>query len=256
MKRTLQFSIRFAILTMTLFACVVGLYYRKLAPFYAEHAAILALTKIGSVRVEYVPARIDPVSRWILGQSYSRHVSSLILRGAAFDDRAMRHLRAFRHLRSLQLWWLKISCDGLTHIPVNRNLEGLGIRFILLNPGYVRQVIRFAPNVKRLRLEATGLTDTAVKTLMTSISITHLSLQQESITDASLPYFAGQRDLELLDIAESEITDAVLLVAQALPRLSYLCVMGTQVSQDGHAQLRVLANMRRGFSFDPVVWRP
>lgn len=255
MKTYLQISLRTVIFGMTSVACLAGMYYRQLAPFYAEQKAVMALTKIGSVRIEYAPAQVDPLSRWILGPDNCRHVTSLILMGEQFDDHALRHLRAFHHLGTLQLWWLNITTEGLQQIPINPKLEGLAIRFISLPPDYIEELTRFAPNVRRLRIEATGLTDPAVQSLLPHICTTHLSIEKESITDACLPAIAAQRELEMLDLTETDVTDAVVSIAKSMPHLTYLCVTGTQLTHAGYDQLLALGHTRQGFHFDPVVFR-
>lgn len=236
-------------------ACLAGMYYRQLAPFYAEQQAVWALTQIGSVRIEYTPASVDPLARWILGPAHCRHVTSLILMGAEFDDCDMRHLRAFHHLESLQLWWLNITVEGLQQIPLNTKLQGLAIRFIPLPPDYIDEITRFAPNVRRLRLEATGLTDPALQQLLSQIRATHLSIEKEAITDTTLAAIGTQHHLELLDLTDTDVTDAVVSIARSLPKLSYLCATGTQLTRAGYEELLVLGKSRPGFHFDPMVFR-
>jgi hypothetical protein len=82
-------------------------------------------------------------------------------------------------------------------------------------------------------LTVTGLKDFDYATLQDKTDLQVLQMANEDVTDQTLDYLKGLKQLRKLDLSNTQVTDDGLRVLQELPRLEVLYLNGTKVTDEG-----------------------
>jgi hypothetical protein len=82
-------------------------------------------------------------------------------------------------------------------------------------------------------LTVTGLKDFDYATLQDKAYLEVLQMANGDVTDQTLDYLKGLKRLHTLDLSNTQVTDEGLRVLQELPRLEVLYLNGTKVTDEG-----------------------
>ncbi len=138
-------------------------------------------------------------------QRVSNRVQSLTFPADVLNQEGIakldEHLRAFRHLRTMDLSGAEVS------------------------PGFLSLLSRDAPTVVRLNLRQSEVLDSQLLELQLP-RLTDLRVRETAITDSSLAAIARLTTLERLDLAQSRVTLGGVTQLEALPVLHRLDLRG------------------------------
>lgn len=100
------------------------------------------------------------------------------------------------------------------------------------------ELLKSFPNLERLSLDFTEVSDAAMVHLAGAEKLTDLSLALTGVTDAGLARLTHLKNLEHLDLFGTRVTDAGIAHLAKLPKLKRLDLRGTQVTDEGEQLLR------------------
>ncbi len=90
------------------------------------------------------------------------------------------------------------------------------------------------PNLKKLSLQGTHITDKTMSSLTSLALLEELNLHQCTITDAAIPDIAKLRSLRVLSLARTRISEVALAALGELPRLEEFNIAGcTGITGEG-----------------------
>jgi hypothetical protein len=95
-----------------------------------------------------------------------------------------------------------------------------------------------------LGLDRTAITDSGLKSLAESISLTGLSLMSTSVSDKGIVHIATMKDLRYLNLGDSPVTDEGVRHIAIMEDLCYLNLVGTPVTDASLPLLRNLPKLR------------
>ena len=172
-----------------------------------ESDAVTALTKLG------VPMHKDPagVVRWIEATN------------GELSDAAMAHLPALSALEWLEIGGGKVTAAGAAHLKDCTALRRLYIHDINLAGDELKWLSTLV-KLEALSLQRTGITAGALKNIAAP-NLVVLNLSGNPMRDEALDYAARIKALEVLSLADTQITGAGLDKLRGMARLNELNLM-------------------------------
>lgn len=150
------------------------------------------------------------------------HLRELELEGLKLTDDALRPIGRLRHLRSLTFAYTPLTGRGLVHLAGLAELKALEVR-------------------TEDESEADRSLDHAALTSIATLSqLQKLKLPPaftKGVTDRELELLTQLRELQDLDLEESQITNAGVRFLMRLPKLRDLNVCGTEIDASGLKEL-------------------
>lgn len=120
-----------------------------------------------------------------------------------------------------------------------------------VTPEIMADLARLAPNILRLNLHRSGITDADLKTIVSFKNLRQLRVEQNEITDAGARDIATLTQLTSVNLTNTRITDKGFEAVAGLPGLKTLYVWGTPVTRAavekmkaGNKALRIEAGLR------------
>lgn len=102
----------------------------------------------------------------------------------------------------------------------------------------IERILRDFPNLFRLELSGTMVTDEGVRLLSKSRSLTEVSLDGTEISDEAITHLSKMTQLRQLSVQATRLTDKSVDLLCQMPNLYFLDFKGTQISRDGKQRLR------------------
>ena len=267
-RRLVSFSLRTALLAVTVFGVWLGFHYSSVR---RQHAAIATVKQFGgSVTYDYQLIAIEEgrrpsieeakstVSPW-LAKTFGRDhfhdvVAVTVAQWKNFElpkdpdatDVLLVRLARLPDLQSLSLGSLEVTDDNLRMISEMSNLRKL---FIWRGAGVTDEGVGHLTQLSRLEkldLVGTNATDDALRILGGLSALKELSVHDNQFTDQGLNYVGKMDQLEHLHIGtENEwASDAGLAHLGQLAQLEVLSLQGTEFTEDGLRHLLPLKNLK------------
>jgi uncharacterized membrane protein len=128
----------------------------------------------------------------------------------------------------------KVIAEGFVVRNVYQGSNLLDVDYTSPNPvtpEVLADLARLAPNILRLNLRRSGITDADIKTIARFENLRQLRVEQNEITDAGATDIATLPHLTSLNLTNTRITDKGFEAVAALPGLKTLYVWGTPVTR-------------------------
>ena len=177
-----------------------------------------------------------------------------LMSAPAFNDADLAYVAKMTKLRSLTLNTYHLTPDGFARL---KNPELRSITFgnhVRLKPDHIRFLLalplegfeshagmtddaflEFAtlPNLKRIRLRETSLTDAALKAVLGLGHLEELRVVGSAITGAGLEHLEERMSLRVLDLSGGQVQDNGLEYLVTLPGLREVRLAGCPISDQG-----------------------
>lgn len=127
----------------------------------------------------------------------------------------------------------KVVAEGFIVRKVARGSNLVDVDYVsadAVTPAMIDDLARFGPNILRLNLRRSGVTDAQIKTLAGFSNLRRLRLEENAITDAAAEDIASLKDLTYLNLTNTKVTDAGFAVISTLPKLSRVYIWETAVT--------------------------
>lgn len=237
LRRLTSFSLRTALIAMTVLAIWLGMHMRSI---WQQRAAIEAIQRRGgSVRYAHEGiGRESTVPRWLLeaaGPDHFHSVVSVQIEGTAHRsehyDEVYRHLTGLPKLKRLWVgdWQLtnrelkyigqlsslqslaireayEVTDEGVVHLANLEQLEHLSMTHCQLTDESLRRLRRL-PKLEELWLPGNRFTDDGLEHVQKMTQLRILDLRRSHVTREGLSQLAGQEKLEELWLSWSQIED-------------------------------------------------
>lgn len=168
-------------------------------------------------------------------------------RGAAkISDAGFIHIQSLHGLQVLHAMQLPLLTDDalwglseLTHLrearfESDRNFSDAGLAHL-----------RNLKELQTLTFYGAPITDRGILYLRESANLQDLQLGESRVTDEGAREIVAQfRNLKMLDLQGTEITDKGVAALAALPHLEWLCLTNTSVTDSGILALRSVSTLR------------
>lgn len=154
------------------------------------------------------------------------------------DDEQLQFISTERRLQDLCLTRTAVTDRGLEHLASAKldRLEWLDLSFTSVgDAGLLR--LEPAKALRQLNLEATRISDQALKTVAKFQQLEELDLSDTTVTDAGLAQLKSLTRLKKLWLASTAVTDASVPVLQQFPQLEFLDVQGAKLTSAALGQL-------------------
>ena len=195
-------------------------------------------------------------------------VDSVSFHKVAVDDRALKQLACFRHLKwltfqdcqldrtadlrsvnrdslkNLQLWRTPITINNLRSIARLRCLDGLTLDATGLKGDWLKYIPQLG-ELQHLTVNNGDLSDGATESLARMKGVTWLELSHCGIDSMLGPAIARLKKLECLVVDGAPFDDEGMKHLTSLKNLKELCLVGTAISDDGLASLEELPDLWR-----------
>jgi len=163
----------------------------------------------------------------------------------------MKYFRGMKHLRGVWLCGADVTDSSLCHLRGANELKAINLDSTQITDAGLKELAQAVPNVARLSLVRTDVTDRGLAYLTKLPHISHLNLRDTKVTDEGIKHLIGLPRLERLSLNFCNVTDRALEVLQNSP-LKGLEVMDTSVTKEGALAFRnvMLGKCRIRFSGD------
>jgi len=134
-----------------------------------------------------------------------------------------------------------LESTGFIVRPVAADSNLLDVDFTVvrdIGPADFANLKKIGPQILRLNLRRSGVTDAQLKELAAFPNLRHLRMEGTPVTDAGLPALAALKALNNLSLAQTKVTDAGLATLATLPNLHRVYVWSTGVTAAGVAKLK------------------
>ncbi|MDB5348344.1 MAG: hypothetical protein JWP89_6721 [Schlesneria sp.] len=129
-------------------------------------------------------------------------------------------------------------------IPLGYRIQAVRLSGREINADLIT-LLRSLPNLERLYLDHTRVTDAELGQLSGLIHLEWLALNDTPISDSGLTHLVGLTQLQLLTLDNTSITDAGLGHFRGLKNLERLGLAQTRVSNNGMHRLQQLTRLKR-----------
>jgi Leucine-rich repeat (LRR) protein len=147
-------------------------------------------------------------------------------------------------------WGLMLSDLNIESIASLTPLESLNIGGAIVSDAGMKALAKLV-NLHTLDLSRLDITAAGLEPLTSLRKLTRLNLSQSSrIDDSAAPVFAAMTSLEVLDLAETSISDATLDRLEGMTQIKLLFVDGTKVTPERVGRFRKARPDCR------VIWSP
>lgn len=164
-------------------------------------------------------------------------IKSLILRGKSIDDRSLRKITQMTGLKTFYLFNSSATAAGLRQLqdlPKLRQLE-LGIDLM------TDEVIEMLFQTKQIHRVTWAQTRDDVVRPTSPDEIVYLALpQSKKISNASVERLVSLKNLEILDLRNSQISNDAVKKLGKLKKLKWLWISGTRIDSTGREALTQL----------------
>jgi hypothetical protein len=130
------------------------------------------------------------------------------------------------------------------------SVESIDCNNLQINDEDLTTIWNAFPELERLKLANTRITDQTIVNLGPMRSLTFLDLSDTAVSDQAIAHLSELPKLQSLDLLRTEITDAALASVRKMSSLEYLTLNETLVSRDA---VRTLANERPSLK---IEWSP
>jgi hypothetical protein len=277
-----QFSLLKLLAAVALVAGAAAQWRMYGEPYFRQQQALAAIDRAGGLYMQterglwLILSDCDDPSHYLAHLRVFRAVDTLAVSGPAFGDQELRRLhdvpiaRLFLDSTSVTEPGLIALREALPGVRVtlssDRERHALppfvesgchgyskpldGLSFVTaewyiysftasLTDAQLTSLLGTLPRVLGLRLESMPLTDAALGPLAKQASqLELLELARTQVTDAGLAHLGGLSKLEYLDLSGTAVSDAGLPSLAALGQLTELRLRGTKVTPRGTALLR------------------
>ncbi len=193
-----------------------------------------------------------------LGQSASAQVTSEGLRGLT-EAKGLRRFAVVDagHLGDADFAWLSdlpglreidlsgsgLSDRGLGALPL-KDLQTLKVAATnVTDAGIV--LLKQCSDLRHLTLNGTAVSDKAVMTLASSLrNLETLELEETQVTDEAVNHLVKMQRLECLSLSNTRITNEAVVQLNRLPRLREIHLGGTSISASGVRSLASIATLK------------
>jgi hypothetical protein len=158
------------------------------------------------------------------------NIRRIHLCGTAVTDAGLVNFKGCKNLAILHLWSTKVGDEGLVHFKECKNLVDLGLFATQVSDA---GLAHFKECKKLGWLSVAGcpnITDAGLANFKGCKNLVCLYLDSSPVGDAGLAHFAESRDLELLWVSATRITDKGLAQIREYKKLTNLNLFTTQVS--------------------------
>jgi len=218
-----------------------------------EGAAVQAIEKVGGVIKRDDTGTARPVTSVTLakktvrdkdeavkGLRAFRHLRALDLSSTKITDETMRLVGAMEHLTSLNISGTAVTDAGLRGVGALRGLRSLNLWSTKVTDAGLKELEGHG-ELEDLYLAYTGVTDAGMASLARLKRLRKVELMGVAITDAALPHFTKVKHLEELGLARTKVTGTGL---KHLTQVRALDLSLAEVSDEGLRQLGELAQLR------------
>ena len=204
--------------------------YRSAKPTKSEIGAVAALTRLG------VPVQHDSrgVVRWIEATN------------GEMNDEAMHHLGELSGLEWLEIGGGSVTSSGIANLKNCPSLRRLYVHDVNLG-GDVLPWLSELKNLEALSLQRTGINGAVLKNLK-SPDLVVLNLSGDKIADADMDQIAPMKQLEVLALADTQITGAGIAKLEGMNRLNELNLMNCGVLDNDLESFLSMPNLRIVFA--------
>lgn len=200
--------------------------YGKEAPSKSEKEAVAALARLG------VPLQRDTrgMVRWIEAIS------------GEMTEEAMSYLPALSGLEWLEIGGGNVTSTGIAHLKDCPALRRLYVHDVNLN-GDSLQWLANLKNLEALSLQRTRVDGKILKNLKSS-GLVVLNLSGNGIKDADMEEIAQLRGLEVLALADTQVSGEGIAKLEGMPRLNELNVMNCNINDGDLGHFLTTPNLR------------
>jgi len=163
----------------------------------------------------------------------------LLLQKSQATDFAMRYVGQLKSLKTIQMWYARVTDQGVAMLGDLKKLEVLQIQEAGIGDASL-EVMSQLPNLYFLSLQHNRFSDEGLAHLgrMKQLKTLSIGLGDGTITDAGLRSLANLTHLEELDLQRCAITDQGLESLYGLKRLRTIHLGHTKVTEEGRNKLR------------------
>lgn len=166
-----------------------------------------------------------------------QNLDRLCLSNTPISNAAVERLRNLESLRELFLDETPVTDDALSHLYALHNLELLSCQNTAISDTGMNHLRRLR-KLRDLYLGKTDITSAGISSLESLRNLKRLNLSQLQIGDEAMPVIGRMTSLTRLWLFMTNVTDSGLHHLTQLSELRELCLMGTDVSAAGVAELQ------------------
>ena len=234
-----QFSLRTALIGMTLLAMPLAWFARELRESSRQCAIAKRLEEAGAMvrhEGEFLPhvtgvyfsqGNVDDAIELLAGLP---DLTELTMQFSDFSNEQLRHLIGLEHLESVDLKWTPISDQGLAYLA-----RVPSIRSLKLNKLY--------PPKQVANVSKSQLTDHALKHISKMRNLEKLIIWGADISDRGLSDIAKCERLKTLWLLDTGINGEGLKHLSTLPELEKLDLSGTRVTASSLEPLKAMRSL-------------
>ena len=201
-------------------------------------ADLRPLASLGTHDLQELTLAVPAVDSSLLSKiTHLTGLRRLNLNGTGVDDAAMDLIARLSGLKEIWLGMSQVSAAGLAKLTPLSGIERLDLwNSVYINDEAFVQLKTF-PQLKRLELQGTGITDAGMVHFEDMHQLETLFLYDTLVTDDGLAHL---RDLGLkvLRLDNTLITDEAVDTLKTLRSLEYLDIQSTRISDQAAAGLR------------------
>jgi len=166
--------------------------------------------------------------------------------GPKIADAGFAHIRNLRDLENLDAVSLPLlTDDALLSLSKLQRLREVRFEF---NSNFTDAGLAHLQHLKRLQIATfygAPITDRGILYLRDSTGLQNLQLGRSLVTDKGAREIVAQfRNLKILDLQGTKVTNTGLADIAALPHLEWLCLMNTSATDPGILALRSVSTLR------------
>jgi len=158
------------------------------------------------------------------------------------DDHGLAPLKNLSELETLYMGWTRVTNEGLRTVAGCEKLRALGLESLRIT-GEGLQVVGSLPHLEDLRLFLSRCHG-GLGYLASHRQLRVLILGATDITDDDLTSLQGLNQLEQLVLGDTEISDVGLAAVTAFPNLQELHLGNTKITDNGLIHIRNLKKLR------------
>ena len=167
----------------------------------------------------------------------------LILSGDDLESAAVTELAKLESVSGLQLVSYtksNASAESFARLVACSKLELLDLSGQAIDDRTLEKLVRGLPELRRLIVGRTKVTDASMAAVRTNQRLTNLDLSDTKVTTRGLASLEGLPNLDSLDLDGTDIGDEAVSLLSSFPKLGTLCLNRTRVTESGVERLQAL----------------